>query len=167
MSRSTVQDAVSEIDLGAEVIERIRQPGAGRKKLIDLNPGLLLALDDQVEPTARGDPMSPLRWTPKSVRTLAAELVSQGHHVSASKVGQLLKEMGYSLQAPAKEVEGPQHRDRDAQFHQIKEPPCQSSPPVSPRRLRPTLRRSLSSEPSLARPSRVPRRSAPLRLSRP
>jgi transposase len=120
MSRSTVQDAVAEIDGGAEVSDRVRQPGAGRKKLIDLNPGLLLALDDLVEPTARGDPMSPLRWTAKSVRTLAAELGAQGHRVSASKVGQLLKEMGYSLQAPAKEVEGAQHVDRDAQFRHIK-----------------------------------------------
>jgi hypothetical protein len=119
MSRSTVQDAVAEFDAGAEVTDRVRQRGAGRKKLIDLDPGLLLALDDLVEPTARGDPMSPLRWTAKSVRTLAAELTAQGHPVSASKVGQLLGAMGYSLQAPAKEVEGAQHVDRDAQFSHI------------------------------------------------
>jgi hypothetical protein len=63
--------------------------------------------------------MSPLRWTAKSVRTLAAELTRQGHPVSASKVGQLLRAMDYSLQAPAKEIEGAQHRDRDAQFRHI------------------------------------------------
>ena len=74
MSRSTIQDAVGEVDAGAEVTERVRRPGAGRKVLIDEDPGLLLVLDDLVEPTARGDPMSPLRWTAKSVRTLAAEL---------------------------------------------------------------------------------------------
>jgi transposase len=119
MSRSTIQDAVGEVDAGAEVTERVRRPGAGRKALIDEDPGLLLALDDLVEPTARGDPMSPLRWTAKSVRTLAAELTRQGHRVSASKVGQLLRDMDYSLQAPAKEVEGAQHADRDAQFHHI------------------------------------------------
>jgi hypothetical protein len=119
MSRSTIQDAVGEVDAGAEVTERVRRPGAGRKALIDEDPGLLLALDDLVEPTARGDPMSPLRWTAKSVRTLAAELTRQGHPVSASKVGQLLRAMDYSLQAPAKEVEGAQHADRDAQFHYI------------------------------------------------
>jgi hypothetical protein len=119
MSRSTVQDAVAELDAGAEVTDRVRQRGAGRKKLIDVDPGLLLALDDLVEPTARGDPMSPLRWTAKSVRTLAAELTAQGHPVSASKVGQLLRAMDYSLQAPAKEVEGAQHVDRDAQFSHI------------------------------------------------
>ena len=121
MSRSTMQDAVDEVDAGPEVTDRVRQPGAGRKKLIDLDPGLLLALDDLVDPTARGDPMSPLRWTAKSVRTLAAELTSQGHPVSPSKVGQLLAQMGYSLQAPAKEVEGAQHPDRNAQFEHINE----------------------------------------------
>jgi transposase len=119
LSRSTVQDAVRELDAGAEVTERVRRPGAGRKPLIDEDRGLLLALDDLVEPTARGDPMSPLRWTAKSVRTLAAELTSQGHPVSASKVGQLLRAMDYSLQAPVKEVEGAQHGDRDAQFRHI------------------------------------------------
>jgi hypothetical protein len=118
LSRSTVQDAVRELDAGAEVTERVRRPGAGRKPLIDEDRGLLLALDD-LEPTARGDPMSPLRWTAKSVRTLAAELTSQGHPVSASKVGQLLRAMDYSLQAPVKEVEGAQHGDRDAQFRHI------------------------------------------------
>ena len=121
MSRSTVQDAVTEFDGGPEPSDRVRQPGAGRKKLIDLDPGLLLALDDLVEPTARGDPMSPLRWTAKSVRSLAAELTAQGHPVSASKVSELLRSMGYSLQAPAKEVEGAQHPDRDAQFNHINE----------------------------------------------
>ena len=119
MSRSTLQDAVREVDSGAKVSGRVRRPGAGRKKLIDVDPGLLLALDDLVEPTARGDPMSALRWTAKSVRTLARELSDQGHPVSASKVGQLLAQLGYSLQAPAKEVEGAAHPDRDAQFRHI------------------------------------------------
>jgi hypothetical protein len=119
MSRSTLQNAVAELDAGAEVTDRVRRPGAGRKPLIDVDPGLLLALDDLVEPTARGDPMSPLRWTAKSLRTLADELTRQGHRVSASKVGQLLRAMDYSLQAPAKEAEGAQHEDRDAQFHHI------------------------------------------------
>jgi hypothetical protein len=119
MSRNTVQDGVVEVDAGPEETARVRQPGAGRKKLIDLDTGLLLALDDLVEPTARGDPMSPLRWTAKSVRTLSRELAAQGRQVSPSKVGQLLHQLGYSLQAPAKEVEGAQHPDRDAQFRHI------------------------------------------------
>ena len=119
MSRNTVQDGVAEVDAGPEETARVRQPGAGRKKLIDLDTGLLLALDDLVEPTARGDPMSPLRWTAKSVRTLSRELAAQGRQVSPSKVGQLLHQLGYSLQAPAKEVEGAQHPDRDGQFRHI------------------------------------------------
>jgi hypothetical protein len=119
MSRSTVQVALSELGSGAQVSERVRRAGAGRKKLVDTDPGLAKALDDLVEPTARGDPMSPLRWTAKSLRTLADELTRQGHPVGASKVGQLLRGSGYSLQAPAKEVEGAAHEDRNAQFGHI------------------------------------------------
>ena len=77
------------------------------------------ALDALVEPVSRGDPMSPLRWTCKSTHKLAAELRSQGHAVSASKVGQLLRESGYSLQSTRKTKEGSAHPDRDAQFHFI------------------------------------------------
>jgi len=116
MSRSTVQRAVSEIDAGIEVTARVRGPGAGRPKTVDAQPGLLLALDELVEPESRGDPMCPLRWTTKSTRTLADELVRQGYSVSHVTVGELLHEMGYSLQANAKENEGSQHADRDAQF---------------------------------------------------
>lgn len=116
MSRSTVQKAAGEVDAGVEVSARIRPPGAGRPKAVDAQPGLLLALDDLVEPESRGDPMCPLRWTTKSTRTLADELGRQGYQVSHVTVGVLLHEMGYSLQANAKESEGRQHEDRDAQF---------------------------------------------------
>jgi transposase len=116
MSRTTVQRAVGEIDAGVEVTARVRGPGAGRPKAVDAQPGLLLALDELVEPDSRGDPMCPLRWTTKSTRTLADELVRQGYSVSHVTVGELLHEMGYSLQANAKENEGSQHADRDAQF---------------------------------------------------
>ncbi len=116
MSRSTVQKATGEVDAGLEVSARIRPPGAGRPKSIDAQPGLLMALDDLVEPESRGDPMCPLRWTTKSTRTLADELGRQGFTVSHVTVGVLLHEMGYSLQANAKENEGRQHEDRNAQF---------------------------------------------------
>src|SRR3989304_2495467 len=79
-------------------------------------PGLRAALDRLVEPTTRGDPESPLRWTSKSLRNLAAELRRQGHAVSHRVVGELLHEMGYSLQANRKTLEGTDHPDRDAQF---------------------------------------------------
>src|SRR5258708_6604224 len=74
-----------------------------------------------VEPQERGDPMSPLRWTVKSTRKLAAELTGQGHKVGADTVGDLLRQEGFSLQANAKTVEGKQHADRDAQFRYISE----------------------------------------------
>jgi len=119
MSRSTVQKAVGEIDAGVEVSGRVRPPGAGRPKAIDAQPGLLVALDDLVEPESRGDPMCPLRWTTKSTRTLAAELEAQGFQISHVTVAGLLHQMGYSLQAPAKENEGAQHVDRDAQFRHL------------------------------------------------
>ena len=119
MSRSTVQKAVGEIDAGVEVSVRVRPPGAGRPKAIDAQPGLLLALDELVDPESRGDPMCPLRWTTKSTRTLAGELRAQGYEISHVTVAQLLHQMGYSLQAPAKENEGAQHADRDAQFRHL------------------------------------------------
>lgn len=119
MSRSTVQTAVGEIDAGVEPSGRVRAPGGGRPKLIDKDKTLLLDLDDLVEPEARGDPMCPLRWTCKSTGQLARALRDMGHVVSADTVGRLLKQMGYSLQAPAKENEGAQHPDRDGQFRHI------------------------------------------------
>ncbi len=78
------------------------------------------ALERLVEPGVRGDPMSPLRWTCKSVRTLARALRRQGFVISPSKVGQMLKTQGYSLQANRKTREGSlQHPDRNAQFEHI------------------------------------------------
>jgi transposase len=119
MSRSTVQKAVGEVDAGVEPSDRVRPPGAGRPRVEDAQPGLLQALDDLVEPESRGDPMCPLRWTTKSTRNLAGELRAQGYEVSHVTVADLLHRMGYSLQAPAKENEGAQHPDRDAQFRHI------------------------------------------------
>jgi len=97
----------------------VRRPGAGPKRKVDLDPDLLVVLDSLVEPESRGDPMSPLRWTAKSTRTLAAELTRLGHKVGANLVGDLLHYLGYSLQANAKVTEGAQHPDRDAQFRYI------------------------------------------------
>jgi hypothetical protein len=119
MSHSTVHLGISEIDQGPQPAGRVRRPGAGRPKATDRDPGLLQALDALVEPTARGDPQSPLRWTCKSTRTLADELTAQGHPVSARTVARLLGGMDYSLQAPSKQVEGAQHPDRDGQFRHV------------------------------------------------
>jgi hypothetical protein len=119
MSRSTVQTGAREVDNGPEVSSRVRRPGAGRPRLIDKEPNLLLELDDLVSPEARGDPMSPLRWTAKSTVQLADALRAKGFSVSATVVGELLAEMGYSLQGTSKQKEGAQHVDRDAQFRYI------------------------------------------------
>ncbi|MGH9170110.1 MAG: ISAzo13 family transposase [Acidimicrobiales bacterium] len=116
MSHATVQKAVREVAAGVEPDAPVRRPGAGRKRLIDKDPHLLQNLDDLVEPEARGDPMCPLRWTSKSTGHISKALSQMGHVVSPDTVGRLLAEMGYSLQALAKQKEGAQHPDRDAQF---------------------------------------------------
>jgi transposase len=97
----------------------IRKPGGGRKRTIDKNPALKDDLNALVDPLTRGDPESPLRWTCKSVRKLAAELRAQGHETSHRMVAELLHDMGYSLQANRKTREGADHPDRDAQFRYI------------------------------------------------
>ncbi len=97
----------------------IRQPGAGRKKRIDHDPRLSTDLEALIDPTSRGDPQSPLRWTAKSSRQLAAALQAQGHQVSYRLVATLLHDLGYSLQANRKMHEGATHPDRDAQFQYL------------------------------------------------
>jgi Rhodopirellula transposase DDE domain len=98
---------------------RVRRPGGGRKSLVTTSPRLLDDLNALVEPSARGDPMSPLRWTCKSLRRLAAELKKLGHQISHTVVGELLKKQKFSLQANRKTLEGADNPDRDAQFQFI------------------------------------------------
>src|SRR6266849_5973128 len=117
----TVSLGVSELESGAEPLGRARRAGGGRKRAAEVDPGLVPALLALVGPEERGDPMSPLRWTVKSTRTLAAELTRQDHQVSADTVRDLLREQGFSLQGNAKTIEGKQHPDRDAQFRYINE----------------------------------------------
>jgi hypothetical protein len=118
---ATVSLGVTELDSGAGPLGRVRRPGGGRKRATEVDPGLVPALLALVEPQERGDPVSPLRWTAKSTRVLAAELTAQGHKVSPDTVGDLLRAEGFSLQGSAKTIEGAQHPDRDAQFRYISE----------------------------------------------
>ena len=105
--------------------KRIRKAGGGRKSIIDIESGVMATLKKLVEPTTRGDPESPLRWTCKSLRTLSEELSLKGYSVSYPKVGDLLRNLGYSLQANRKVLEGSDHPDRNAQFEFINDQAAQ------------------------------------------
>ncbi|MBK8015034.1 MAG: ISAzo13 family transposase [Deltaproteobacteria bacterium] len=100
---------------------RSRRPGAGRKKATEKDPTLLPDLQALVEATTRGDPESPLLWTARSQRNIVEALAAQGHSTSMKMVSSLLKQLGYSLQANRKRLEGAQHPDRNAQFEHINE----------------------------------------------
>jgi Rhodopirellula transposase DDE domain len=134
LSRTTVYAGLAEIEAAGKAKrsktaaqpvvavaphKRVRAPGGGRKRLVDIDASLLADLDALVEPTSRGDPMSPLRWTCKSTTRLAAELGASGHRVSQRTVCDLLARLNYSLQSVRKTREGGQHPDRDAQFQYI------------------------------------------------
>jgi transposase len=122
ISRSTIVRGIRETQSGAPVDpDRTRKIGGGRKRAADKDETLVADLEGLVEPTASGDPQSPLRWTAKSVRRLAEELRAMGHQASHRLVADLLQESGYSLQANRKTRDGPQHPDRDAQFRYINE----------------------------------------------
>jgi len=97
----------------------VRKPGAGRKRKTEQDPTLLKDLKALVDPSTRGDPMGPLLWTTRSLRNLVKELSKLGHKVSRTVVGELLHDLGYSLQANSKTKEGSQHIDRDTQFQYV------------------------------------------------
>ena len=124
IARNTIYAGLQELSRGArpgaaEPPKRVRRPGGGRKALVETDATLLDALEALVEPSTRGDPESPLRWTCKSTSQLARALGREGHAVSARTVAHLLHELDYSLQGNAKAREGSSHPDRDAQFKYI------------------------------------------------
>ena len=123
MSRTTITAGRRELAVPvkqrAHEAHRIRRPGGGRRSLAESNPELLSALEALVEPTTRGDPESPLRWTCKSTARLAAELTRQNLPISDRTVASLLTQAGYSLQANRKTREGSSHPDRNAQFEYL------------------------------------------------
>jgi transposase len=124
MSANTIRKGLSELanramNTNVADLGRVRQVGGGRKAQTALDPDLSVALERLIDPTTRGDPQSPLRWTCKSTTRLATELTKQGHPVSASTVGRLLRAAGYSLQSNRKTQEGTDHPDRNAQFEYI------------------------------------------------
>jgi len=121
VSRSTISRGLKELRSDGDPVDpsRIRRPGGGRKTVLENTPRLMEDLEALVEPATRGDPDSPLRWTCKSLRTLARQLHGMGHSVSYPVVGELLRDAGYSLQANQKTREGTRHEDRNAQFEYI------------------------------------------------
>jgi len=135
LSRVTITKGIRELEEKPLPPGRIRREGAGRPPLTASDPTLSDALEKMVEPDARGDPESPLRWTCKSTRTLAAELTFQHHPVSHAKVAQMLHGMSYSLQSNRKTEEGEDHPDRDAQFQyinkRVKKALAQGTPVIS------------------------------------
>jgi hypothetical protein len=120
IARSTILRGLAELaTAGGEVTGRVRRPGGGRKSLTETDPSLLSDLRELVEPTTRGDPEAPLLWTSRSLRNLAAALCAMGHRIGHNVVGDLLRQLNYSLQANRKTREGSQNPDRDAQFGYI------------------------------------------------
>jgi transposase len=122
LSQNTIRSGLQELKTASASLpapDRIRRPGGGRKRVEAREPEILEALDQLVEPSSRGEPECPLRWTCKSVNQLAAALQGQGYSVCAMTVYNLLREMGYSLQSNRKTQEGKQHPDRAQQFEYI------------------------------------------------
>jgi transposase len=120
VSRRAIIQGIKELDEAPGVrVGRVRRAGGGRKKTVDKDASLKTDLERLVDPVTRGDPESPLRWTCKSVRKLSEELRRLGHQTSHRMVAELLHELGYSLQANRKTLEGSTHADRDQQFQHI------------------------------------------------
>ena len=120
VARSTIGRGLAELrgdTSGNGAARRVRRPGGGRKKLTVTDATLLPDLRGLVEPATRGDPQAPLLWTSRSLRNLADALRAMGHHIGHNVVADLLRELGYSLQANRKTREGSHTPDRDPQFH--------------------------------------------------
>jgi hypothetical protein len=137
ISRRAIHAGLKELPAKRDALplQWVRRPGAGRSRLTQIQAGLADALDALVEPTARGDPQSSLRWTCKSVRHLAYELCKKGYRIGRQSVANLLHATGYSLQANRKTLEGCNQPDRDAQFHfinqRVKSFQCRGQPVIS------------------------------------
>ena len=138
VARSTIDRGLAELRGDAPPAAgpgRVRRKGGGRRPLVVTDPSLLADLKALVEPTTRGDPMAPLLWTAKSLRHLAAGLGELGHRICHNVVADLLRDMGYSLQANRKTLEGTSHPDRDAQFGylnaQVKDALAAGEPAIS------------------------------------
>jgi transposase len=119
VTRKTIRQGLGELEAGAlyQPGERIRKQGGGRKKNTSKDATLRADLEGMLDP--KGDPESLLRWTSKSVSKLRKALTRQGHTIGETAIRRMLHEMGFSLKATKKSIEGASHVDRDAQFQHI------------------------------------------------
>jgi transposase len=120
VSHNTIRRGIREVEVGEGYTpgQRQRAKGGGRKKESEKDPTLLIDLEGLLEP--KGDPMSLLKWTCKSVAHLKEALQAMGHTIADTALRDVLLSLGYSLRANKKNIEGNSHEDRDAQFAQIK-----------------------------------------------
>jgi transposase len=125
VSRNTVKRGLQELEVGNlyQPGERLRQTGGGRKKEVERDTTLQADLENLLDP--KGDPMSLVRWTTKSLAQLVKALEALGHQIKKSALAEVLHDLGFSLRANKKNIEGTSHPDRDAQFHHLKEQ-CQA-----------------------------------------
>jgi transposase len=119
VSLKTVKRGLKELEAGESYQpgERIRKGGGGKKKLVETDATLLADLEQELEP--KGDPMSLVRWTSKSLAHLVEALSAKGHALRNSALAEILHELGFSLRVNKKTIEGSSHADRDAQFAHI------------------------------------------------
>jgi transposase len=118
-SLNTVKRGLKELEAGESYQpgERIRKPGGGKKKLVQTDATLLADLEQELEP--KGDPMSFVQWTSKSLAHLVEALEAKGHHIKKSALAEVLHDLGFRLHVNKKSIEGTSHPDRDAQFRHI------------------------------------------------
>jgi len=121
VSRPTIDKGLVELKQTSVTRDSIRKEGGGRKKIIAKQPELIEVLESLIEPTVKGDPMSPLKWTCKSTRNIADELIRKGYKIGHKTVSRILREIGYSLQANKKDFEKVTHPQRNKQFEYINE----------------------------------------------
>lgn len=119
VSVNTIKRGLAEIKAGNMYApgDRIRAKGAGPKRIIDKDPTLKTDLELLLKP--KGDPMSLVRWTTKSLSNLVDALEKQGHSMKKSALYEYLISEGFSLKANKKNIEGVSHPDRDLQFAHI------------------------------------------------
>ncbi len=121
VSANTLRRGVREVEAGEGSTpgERQREQGGGRKKASEKDATWLSHLQGRLEP--KGDPMSLLKWTSKSVAHLTGALQARGHAMADTALRDVLLSLGSWLRAKKKTLEGNSHEDRDAPFAQIKE----------------------------------------------